>query len=119
MADEMTDRDSKSIPDMLTHEMLTPIWMKAFEERRDEDALLLALVGYIISREKYSRDEQIAALLALRAVIDKLAPKAEAEERCSFCGRRPPLVRIAAGPGAFICDSCVSTLSDVFNDDGK
>jgi len=115
----MTDRNSESIPDMLTHEILTPIWMKAFEEKRHEDALLLALVSYMISRQKYSRDEQIAALLALRAVIDNLAPKGGGEEQCSFCGRRPPLIRLAAGPNAFICDSCVSYLSGVFKNGGK
>jgi hypothetical protein len=115
----MTDRDSESIPEMLTPEVLTPIWMKAFEEKRHDDALLLGLVSYIITREKNSRDEQIAALLAIRAAIDHLAPKGGAEEQCSFCGQRPPVIRLAAGPRAFICDSCVSTLSGVFKTDRR
>jgi hypothetical protein len=42
----MANRDSGAVPDMLTPEILTPIWMKAFEEHRYEDALLLGLKLY-------------------------------------------------------------------------
>jgi len=111
----MANSDSGSVPDMLTPEILTPIWMKAFEEKRYKDALLLGLVSYIVFRERNSEDEQMASLLAIRAVIDNLSPRPSGDQ-CSFCGRRPPAVRLAAGPDAFICDDCVSTLNATFKE---
>lgn len=33
------------------------------------------------------------------------------KDECSFCGSRPPDVRLAAGPNVSICDSCVTMLS--------
>src|SRR4051812_30141713 len=33
---------------------------------------------------------------------------------CSFCGRKPPEVRLGAGPDAFICDGCIGDFADVF-----
>jgi hypothetical protein len=115
----MANSESGPVPDMLTPEILTPIWMKAFEEKRFQDALLLGFVSYLIFRERNSEDEQMASLLAMRAVIDNLSPRGRGDE-CSFCGRRPPAVRLAAGPDAFICDDCVSTLSATFREsDGR
>ena len=40
---------------------------------------------------------------------------AEREPACSFCGRKPPEIRLAAGAKAFICDSCVLTLGEAFD----
>jgi hypothetical protein len=47
----------------------------------------------------------------------RLAPSGEAraaEPACSFCGRRPPEVRLGAGLSAFICDGCVGVFASVF-----
>jgi hypothetical protein len=30
---------------------------------------------------------------------------------CSFCGKKPPSVRLGAGPSAFICNECVALFS--------
>ncbi|MEW6643056.1 MAG: ClpX C4-type zinc finger protein [Pseudomonadota bacterium] len=33
---------------------------------------------------------------------------------CSFCGKAEPEVKLAAGAGGYICDSCVRILSGAF-----
>jgi RNA polymerase-binding transcription factor DksA len=62
------------------------------------------------------QEYQATFLLAMRGTIERLLPEHHQAERdrCSFCGRQTPEVRLAAGPEAFICNECASTLSDVF-----
>src|SRR5436309_15132474 len=56
---------------------------------------------------------QEAALGALHHSIEMLfegEPRVKSTKdipQCSFCGRKPPEVRLGAGPDAFICDGCV------------
>jgi hypothetical protein len=39
---------------------------------------------------------------------------------CSFCGRGEPAIKkIMAGPGVYICDSCVHTCQTIVDRDGK
>jgi len=40
------------------------------------------------------------------------------DSRCSFCGKRQNQVRkLIAGPGVFICDSCVELCNEVIHDE--
>ncbi len=57
--------------------------------------------------------------LALSQFIDRCSEKLSdhsstgqiSEPSCSFCGKGPPLVRLGAGPSAFICNECVELFS--------
>lgn len=53
----------------------------------------------------------------IRECAAHIAPSDEATDvdpACSFCGRKPPEVRLGAGPKAFICDGCVRVFASVF-----
>jgi hypothetical protein len=57
--------------------------------------------------------------LALSEFIDRCSEKLSdhsspgqiGEPSCSFCGKKPPSVRLGAGPSAFICNECVELFS--------
>jgi hypothetical protein len=95
---------------------LTSIWMRAFEEKRFHDALVTAFASFLISREMKYEDLEPSFLAAMRAAIERLLPSDSSakKDECSFCGRHPPDVRLAAGPNAFICDACVTMFSQMF-----
>jgi RNA polymerase-binding transcription factor DksA len=93
---------------------LTAIGMKAYQERRGHDAFLHGVASYIVFRELKDDESEYVALASIKGAVDLLLPTDEGDQ-CSFCGRKPPEVRLAAGPSAFICDSCVATLSETFN----
>jgi hypothetical protein len=64
-----------------------------------------------------------ASLTSLYFSIGKILPEITAaasvgrtDQACSFCGSKPPEVRIGAGPDAFICNECVDTFSKIFHD---
>ncbi|MBV9220335.1 MAG: hypothetical protein JOY94_13035 [Methylobacteriaceae bacterium] len=46
-------------------------------------------------------------------IADALQPE------CSFCGLKPPDVRLGAGPNVFICNKCVSTFGKIFEKEEK
>ncbi|HZP76571.1 MAG TPA: ClpX C4-type zinc finger protein [Pseudolabrys sp.] len=93
--------------------------MEPFEDKRFDDALLLGMASYLISRELGDEDARGTALISLQGALERVLPDTQIKEGCSFCGRKPPEVRLAAVPSVFICDACVSTLSsEVFEKGG-
>jgi hypothetical protein len=105
--------DESDLPDVV--DKLLFMWGRATKEKRFHDALALAYANYIIACE--IRDDG-SSLTLLKASIDSLLPADDPANRneCSFCRRAPPDVRLAAGPNVFICDGCVTMLSeDVFS----
>jgi hypothetical protein len=105
--------DESDLPDVV--DKLLFMWGKATKEKRFHDALALAYANYIIAREM--KDDG-SSLTLMKAAIDSLLPADDPANRneCSFCGRARPDVRLAAGPNVFICDKCVTMLSeDVFS----
>jgi hypothetical protein len=111
MEASMDDDELERMPDMLT-----TIWMKAFEEKRFHDALMNAFANYLISREMKNEEFEQTVLISMKGAIERLLPPdgSDKEDQCSFCGRRPPAVRLAAGPDAFVCNECVTMLSQTF-----
>jgi hypothetical protein len=98
-------------------EQLTLIWGGAFQEKRFHDALAMAFANYLIARETKNEEFEQSFLIAMQSAIEPLLPPDSSanKDQCSFCGSRPPDVRLAAGPNVFICDGCVAMLSsDVF-----
>ena len=54
----------------------------------------------------------------LRSSVKELSPETEKEtiqKECSFCGQKPPKVKLGAGPTAFICNECVSRFNIIFS----
>lgn len=105
----------------LLFEKLTVAWETALNEKRPRDVIVSGVLGYLLFRDKGSLPQEHASLLTVRQAIDDLlagALPAEtvggSEPVCSFCGRGEPQVRLVAGAKGFICDSCVSLVSDVF-----
>jgi ClpX C4-type zinc finger len=94
------------------------VWGELMKQQRFQSAALVTLLAYLLSREQ--EDEELAAgwqPLLLKAIDELRAkPKAAGADKpaCSFCGRAEPEVRLGAGAGAFICDGCVATFSEVF-----
>src|SRR5215469_18044105 len=104
---------------------IDPRFSAAMNEGRLDDALMLAFAAYVSFRQEGDPQHLFAqAALAWieHAVIEmqrasgaKPAASGEAPQ-CSFCGQKPPQVRLAAGPGVFICNSCVATVGEALAD---
>ena len=100
-------------------QILTSIWMKAFEEKRFHEALLCGVANYLIASELKDQEYKETFLLSVRGTIEHLLSEHDPKkDRCSFCGRQAPDVRLAAGPEVFICNVCVSMLSEMFAKSG-
>jgi ClpX C4-type zinc finger len=102
--------------------ILAPEWERAIVEKRYHDVIVNGLLGYLLIHEQKSEPfEKVALGYVLKAISDLLSEYkgqrvTRAEAACSFCGRTEPEVRLGAGPGVFICDSCVATFAEIFAD---
>jgi hypothetical protein len=100
--------------------LLLPAWRRAMDEGRHRDGVLTAILGYFVLRERkddtYDKMPLYWMQKATFLILEEFhnAFKEANKGNCSFCGRTEPDVRLAAGPSAFICDSCVATLGEVF-----
>ncbi|MGH7122978.1 MAG: ClpX C4-type zinc finger protein [Stellaceae bacterium] len=112
------------VPGADLFEAIDPRFSAAMSEGRFHDALVLAFSAYLaFQQENDPRHLYAQAALAWieQAVIEihrvsGISPRAPAEEpQCSFCGQKPPEVRLVAGPGVFICNSCVATVGEALN----
>jgi hypothetical protein len=94
-------------------DQLMPVWGKAMQEKRYHDALAVAYAHYLLARATKLEDDELF-LSGIKAAVDGLLPADDPANRteCSFCGRAPPDVRLAAGPRVFICNECVTMLSE-------
>jgi hypothetical protein len=104
---------------------LSTTWDAAINEGRPRDVILGALLANMYFRETRDEPFEHGVLIYVRKAIDDIleAVGKSVSDRpthaCSFCGRTEPDVRLAAGATSFICDSCVSTLADVFGRSSK
>jgi hypothetical protein len=96
--------------------LLGEMWVNFMKESRHQSALLTGVLGYMASQEtkdaeleRGSKSQMYMAVEALRAA-EAAIPK---EPECSFCGRGKPAVSLVAGPGAFICNECVSLVTHI------
>lgn len=101
------------------------VWGRLMMQERYQSAAFVALLAYFLSREEHDDELESGSMPLLLKAIDELRgaqderPGSSSAEllACSFCGRGEPEVRLAAGARAFICDACVSTLSETFSAD--
>jgi hypothetical protein len=95
---------------------------KALSAKRYHEVLLGGLSAYLYFREKEEKLLERGMLAYLRVAIDALSVDGDpgqsilmGQHECSFCGRREPDVRLAAGAKGFICDACVLLLGELFH----
>ena len=107
--------------------ILSGMWMDLAKQKDFKSIMELAMASRLLFRALPNAEgPEEAALLALHHAIEMVVFDVEPPKRsipsdpvCSFCGRRPPEVRLGAGPEAFICDGCVNDFAAVFRDQEK
>ena len=107
------------------YEKIASLHALLLSENHFVEAISLGVIAHNIAKEtKDHMLEELAQMwlstpLSLWKGDDSASQRdpAGSEPVCSFCGRKPPAVRLAAGAKAFICDSCVQTLGEAFNRD--
>jgi hypothetical protein len=104
--------------------LMKSAYIPAIEEHRYYDALTVATVIYLMSRE----DEDIAGGAALIQTVSSIILEKEqggVTEMCSFCGEKPPKVKLGAGGGgkgnrmSYICNLCVESFHAAFQEKSK
>ena len=97
------------------HGELTELWKSLFKAGHLQSAASLTTAAYSIALD--TEDEMLESLavawwttLVTKRNSEKSLP---AKRACSFCCKEEPDVRLAAGPDAFICNECITSLSDI------
>lgn len=110
----------------MTHlfHILAGVWAE-HAKRKDFNAVIdVALASYLLFRTLPDtagpQESALGALyLALETVLRHGNPpkrRLDIDAICSFCGRKPPEVRLGAGPDVFICEGCVNDFTAYFHD---
>jgi hypothetical protein len=105
------------------YDKLADLAIRAGKEEKYHDALQYAIAAYEITRET-ERDglnlitlalihEACGELIALNT-IEVSKRRHESKFACSFCGKSNPEVKLAPGPGVYICNECVDTFAEGF-----
>jgi ClpX C4-type zinc finger len=88
-------------------EMASDVWQSAIDSGDFNTAILTGMSAYILLRAQNNERLAQGALNLVHVAIEvsqRTAGEKDHESSCSFCGRREPEVKLAAGPSAFICD---------------
>jgi hypothetical protein len=99
-------------------EMASDIWQSGIDDGDFHRAILTAMSAYILLRAQNSERLAQGALNLVYVAIEASQRPADEpghELSCSFCGRREPEVKLAAGPSSFICNIGVEALSRDLN----
>jgi hypothetical protein len=105
------------VPEKL-FEMASDIWQSCMDRGDFHEAILTGMSAYILLRAQGSERLAPGALGLVHVAIEaseRSASDHSHELSCSFCGRREPEVKLAAGPSSFICNMCVDALGQVLN----
>ncbi|MGA2792107.1 MAG: ClpX C4-type zinc finger protein [Roseiarcus sp.] len=108
---------------------IVTVWQAAASKGDYEQLLDLSFSGRQIFKALKQDEAAEACLGTLHIAISHLwketGSKASVEindakqNECSFCGRRPPGVRLGAGPAVFICNECAETFSKIFAEENE
>src|ERR1700761_2733248 len=102
-------------------DIVSDIWQSRIDDGDFHEAVLVGMSGYLLLRAQKTKDSEKLAPGALNLVhvaielSQRRTGEPGNEPSCSFCGRREPDVKLAAGPDAHICNACVEMLGGVFN----
>ena len=108
----MPDEERPGLPTLIT-----AVWGRLMMEKEYRGAALAALLGHFVAHDECNKEAQRTwSSFLFEAVKDIQSEQRDAQAipSCSFCGRREPDVRLAAGADAFICDDCVNNLAKFF-----
>jgi ClpX C4-type zinc finger len=104
--------ESKSMLDLALEKLQTDYINQAYEE-----CLTSASVVYLLSRDEDVPKYRSAAVAFMHEctmrIVEKNKSISTMVERCSFCSKAPPDVRLGAGPSAFICNECVELFASI------
>ena len=114
--------DDRSSFELLIFQFLKEDVLPSLKDGDHDAVLRKALLAYLLCQENQD-GTKFDALVLIEAAVKDLKNKFLKQEewsgslhveQCSFCGQKPPRVRLGAGPNAFICNECVETLHTVF-----
>jgi hypothetical protein len=105
--------DSNDLLDDVVKLMTSKMLARDFDE-----ALDCAIFARLLSRNDPNPNPTKAALTCIRDCASELSGEptktfhpAKPVAECSFCGQKPPAVRLCAGPGVFICNECIGAFA--------
>jgi len=113
----MTEQELSDFP-----KLISLIWGRLMMKKHYDGAALAAMLGIFIAREEGNQELADGSTSLMLKAVDELREEgsgtsapSSAKPACSFCGRSEPDIHLAAGARAFICNSCVATLKEVFD----
>jgi len=97
----------------------------AAREGRDHDVIRDGMLLYLATLSDDRGSTHNVPLVFVHSAIERILSRTgdcessndPAERECSFCGLKPPEVRLGAGPKAYICDRCVSMFAEIFKEE--
>jgi hypothetical protein len=98
------------------------LWGHFMRERQFASALTTSILLH--SEGHRLGDPQLTseAVQMLKSTVRDFSSEKEtsiADRECSFCGLKPPAVKLAVGRSGFICNSCVNLLQNAFEEEEK
>lgn len=95
--------------------MSIDIILKMFMSKIDEEiangsfekAVEIAIASYFFAKGRGKEAEEISLTHLFASFAGYLNQSEKDIISCSFCGRKPPEIKLFSGPNAFICISCV------------
>jgi hypothetical protein len=93
-------------------------YLLAIDEHRYHDALAAAILIYLMSQGGESRAGAIGLIQTVASIILE-KEQGVTTESCSFCGEKPPKVKLGMGgtgnKTSYICNSCVDLFHASFH----
>ena len=94
------------------------LYVRAVNDHRHYDALIAAVFAYLAAHAEKDSETEKATLGLIKATVELILHrehKVESSE-CSFCGLKPPEVKLIGGGDAYICSSCLRELGRISSD---
>jgi hypothetical protein len=108
--------------------ILSGLWLEYAKKKDFETVMEVSFASRLLFKAlpnaEGAHESSLGALhQAIEVLLDEgqppVKPTTTDARECSFCGRKPPEVRLGAGPNVFICDNCVGVFSEVFRQGEK
>jgi hypothetical protein len=95
----------------------------AVNEHRNHDALVAAILAYLVLRDTEGTNSAVGVGLLHEATSLFLDRECGVvTDSCSFCGKKPPMVKLSSGGAGekmvSICNSCVDTFHSCIHRQG-
>jgi hypothetical protein len=98
--------------------LIESAYIPAIDDHRNHDALVVAILVYLLSRNGEHAKSSVGLLQTTASIILK-DEHGIVTDACSFCGQKPPKVKLGGGGTddtiVHICNSCVDTFHASFH----